>query len=199
MPAIFQSAEGGLLLLIQSLRTPLLNQLFTFYTALGNAGLLFILVSLLLLCRRSTRSIGLSALLALALGFLCTNLILKPLVCRPRPWLDVAGLLPLIAEGDPHSFPSGHSCAAFAAGTVWLMGAKQGWQKGLIFLLSLLMALSRLYVGVHYPSDVLFGSLIGAASALIARKLTPKLPLPHCNPTKNKDKSNKHKERGEHS
>ena len=70
-----------------------------------------------------TRRAGLLALLAMALGFLCTNVVLKHLVARPRPWLVVEGLIHLVAEDDPHSFPSGHTCAAFAAASVWWWGA----------------------------------------------------------------------------
>ena len=171
MLQMLQKMDGASLLVIQELRTPLLNALFGFYTTLGNHGLLFIIVSLALLCWKPTRKVGLTAGLALLLGFLCTNVTLKHLVGRPRPWLDVVGLIPLVNEPDPNSFPSGHSCAAFAAGISWMLGMKPDGKRLIPFLVALLMALSRLYVGVHYPSDVICGSLVGVGCALLARKI----------------------------
>lgn len=169
MLAFFQQMDGGLLLAIQGMRLEALNPLVKGFTALGNAGLLWLLLSVLLLCRKSTRRAGALALGALALGFLCTNLTIKPLVHRPRPWLALAELVPLIHEGDPHSFPSGHATAAFAAGMVW---ARELPRKGLRVLaaaMAVCMALSRLYVGVHYPSDVVCGAAVGALCAWVVR------------------------------
>lgn len=166
-----QNLDSGLLLVIQDLRVPLLDTLFGFYTTLGNHGLLFILISLMLVFYKPTRKVGLAAGLALILGFLCTNVTLKHLVGRPRPWLDVVGLIPLVNEPDPNSFPSGHSCAAFAAGISWMLGMKRNWKRLIPFFVALLMALSRLYVGVHYPSDVICGSLVGTGCALLSWKM----------------------------
>ena len=72
---------------------------------------------------------------------------------RPRPWLDVAGLVPLIQEPDPNSFPSGHTCAAFAAASAWWRALPRRWMRWTGLVLAVCMGLSRLYVGVHYPSD----------------------------------------------
>lgn len=160
--------DGALLLFIQSLRQDWLDPLVTGFTALGNAGLVWIVLSLLLLCRRDTRKGGALALAAMALGLVFTNLTLKPLVSRPRPWLDVAGLVPLIGEHDPHSFPSGHTAAAFAAGMVWTRTLPRRWQRVLAAAAAVCMGLSRLYVGVHYPSDVLAGALTGSLCAWMA-------------------------------
>ena len=96
---------------------------------------------------------------------------LKHLVARPRPWLDVAGLIPLIAEHDPNSFPSGHTTAAFAAGMVWARALPWGWARPLAVVMAVCMGLSRLYVGVHYPTDVLAGALVGSFCAWLALKL----------------------------
>ena len=160
--------DGAALLFIQSLRQEWLTPLVSGFTALGNAGLIWIFMSLLLLCRKSTRKAGALALMAMLLGLVCTNLLLKPLVCRPRPWLDVAGLIPLVAEGDPHSFPSGHTTAAFAAGMVWVRTLPKHWMRMLAAVAAVCMGLSRLYVGVHYPSDVLTGALVGTFCSWLA-------------------------------
>ena len=117
MPEWLLKIDGGVLLWIQEfLRCTVLNGLFQVYTKLGDAGMLWIAVSVLMLCFRKTRKAGLASLLAMLLGLLCTNVALKHLVGRTRPWLTVEGLVPLVAEHDPNSFPSGHTTAAFAAG-----------------------------------------------------------------------------------
>ena len=99
-----QNLDGGLLLAIQGLRQDWLDPIAAGFTTLGNAGVLWIVLSALMLCWRPTRKAGLLALLAMLLGLVCTNLTIKPLVERPRPWLDLP-ILPLLAEKDPHSVP----------------------------------------------------------------------------------------------
>jgi len=168
MAQTLQNLDASLLLVIQSLRMDWLNSLVEGYTTLGNAGLLWIVLSLVLLCRKSTRRAGACGLLALALGFLCTNVALKNLVGRTRPWLDVPGLIPLVEEGDPNSFPSGHTTAAFAAAAAWAGSLPRKWMGALAVGAAVCMGLSRLYVGVHYPSDVLVGALVGTACACLA-------------------------------
>ena len=115
MLSALQGMDAGFLLMLQDARTAWLDPLAAGYTSLGNGGMIWIAVSLAMLCHRNTRPAGMLALCAMLLGLVCTNLILKPLIMRPRPWLDVVGLIPLINEADPNSFPSGHTCAAFAA------------------------------------------------------------------------------------
>ncbi len=170
MLEMFQSLDGGLLLAIQSMRSELLDPLVSFYTSLGNAGLLWIALSVAMLCWKPTRRAGVCALSAMVLGLLFTNVALKHLVGRDRPWLHVAGLIPLVNEPDPNSFPSGHTCAAFAAGLSWARTLPWRWSRPVAVTLAVCMGLSRLYVGVHYPSDVLAGAFIGAACAALVRK-----------------------------
>ena len=170
---IFMSAllalDGNLLLLLQEhVRNAITNPLVQVYTKLGDAGIMWIVLSVLLLCFRSTRKAGIASLFAMILGLLCTNVVLKHLIARPRPWLDVMGLVPLVNEPDPNSFPSGHTCAAFAASLSWWRTLPNFRMKILGIVLAVLMGLSRLYVGVHYPSDVLVGALVGAFCAWVA-------------------------------
>ena len=166
------SADGAALLWIQEfLRCGVLNPLLQVYTKLGDAGMLWIVLSVLLLCFPKTRRAGFLSLLAMLLGLLCTNVVLKHLVARPRPWLDVAGLVPLIQEPDPNSFPSGHTCAAFAAASAWWRTLPRRWMRWTGLVLAVCMGLSRLYVGVHYPSDVIAGALVGLFCGWAAWKL----------------------------
>ena len=177
MVDVIQNLDGALLLGVQSLRVAVLDPLVIMYTHLGDAGMIWILLSAAMLLYKPTRKVGLAGLLALVLGFLCTNVTLKHLVGRERPWLNVAGLLPLVEEHDPNSFPSGHTCAAFAAAVAWAFGTKKVWLRAVCVGAAACMGFSRLYVGVHYPSDVIAGALVGTLCALLAVKIGKTLPL----------------------
>ncbi|MGN1004428.1 MAG: phosphatase PAP2 family protein [Oscillospiraceae bacterium] len=168
--------DSGVLLWIQTyLRGPVQDAVLCFYTTLGNAGALFLIAAALLLCFKKTRKAGVTALLAMAIGFICTNLVLKHLVSRPRPWLDVAGLTALVTENDPNSFPSGHSTAAFAFASALWRTAPSRWMKWAALAAAVLMGFSRLYVGVHYPSDVLVGVAVGLLAGWLASLLVRRL------------------------
>ena len=190
MLEIIQTVDESILLWIQeTVRQGWLNPLVEFYTTLGNGGLLWIVLSLALLCWRPTRKVGAASLLALAIGFLallalllgalCTNVVLKNLVQRPRPYTAVEGLIPLLTSGDPNSFPSGHTCAAFAAGLAWAGTCSARWARIAAVVSAVCMGLSRLYVGVHYPSDVLAGALVGSLAALAALALARRWEREH--------------------
>ena len=167
-----QALDGTVLLWIQEvLRLPVLDGFMTLFTQLGNAGLVWVGISLALLLVPRTRRMGFWALVALLLGLLCTNVVLKHLVGRTRPWLVVEGLTHLVVENDPLSFPSGHTCAAFAAGSVWARFVERRWLKALCILQAVLMAFSRLYVGVHFPTDVLAGCAVGLFCGWLAWRL----------------------------
>lgn len=166
--------DGNILLWIQEyFRQEWMTPIWTFLTSLGDKGMFWILASLLLLIPKQTRKAGITALLALLIGALLTNVILKNLVARTRPYEVIEELILLVGPQSDYSFPSGHSCASFAAAAVYLrmLPGKYGVPA---IVLAGLIALSRLYVGVHYPSDVIAGILIGCFSGwlacLIARK-----------------------------
>lgn len=161
--------EGPFLLWVQAaVRQPWLDPVVAFFTQLGNAGLVWVVLSLVLLCFPRTRRAGFWALVALLFGLLCTNVVLKHMVGRVRPWVTFPALVPVVAEHDPLSFPSGHTCAAFAAGMTWFRCAGKDWLKAVCVGQAVLMGLSRLYVGVHYPSDVLVGCLVGCLCAWLS-------------------------------
>lgn len=164
--------DGGILLWIQEfVRRDWLSPLVKAFTHLGDNGILWIVLCLLLLLIPKTRRAGMAGALALCLSLLCTNLILKPLIDRPRPWLLVEGLVNIVNEPDPRSFPSGHTSAAFAAGTALFRTLPKWWYRAVVMAAAILMGLSRLYVGVHYPSDVLAGALVGAFCGWAGGKL----------------------------
>ena len=161
--------DGQLLVAIQGLHMSWLDPIVSLYTKLGDAGIFWIVLSLAMLVYKPTRKAGALALCAMVLGLLVTHLTIKPLVERARPWLEWP-IVPLVTEKDPHSFPSGHTCAAFAAGMIWMRTLPWRWGRVAAVVLAALMGLSRLYVGVHYPTDVLVGAIIGALCALVIWK-----------------------------
>ena len=151
--------EFELLYMIQKLHTPFLDEVMKGITFLGESGWFWILVAVLLFCQKRTRKIGLAVALSLAVGLLLGNIILKPLIARQRPcWLD--GSIPLlIASPRDFSFPSGHTLASFE-GAVSIFLYRRDW--GLWALaLAVLIAFSRLYLFVHFPTDVLAGIAVG--------------------------------------
>ena len=161
--------DGELLVAIQGLHMSWLDPIVSFYTKLGDAGLLWIALSLVMLLWKPTRKAGALALCAMILGLVVTNITIKPLLSRLRPWLDWP-IVPLVTEKDPNSFPSGHTCAAFAAGLSWVRALPWRWGRIAAVSAAVLMGLSRLYVGVHYPTDVLAGAVIGSLCAWVVWK-----------------------------
>lgn len=172
--ALFSSLDIGILLWIQEhLRSELLTPLFTFITTSGNAGLIWIAITCFLLAFKKTRKAGAVCALALIFSLLFTNFLFKPLVARVRPYDAVEGLVPLIKKPVDFSFPSGHSSAAFAA--AWVMFRMLPKKAGIPALVyAALMAFSRLYLGVHYPTDVLGGILLGILYAMAAMSVYEK-------------------------
>lgn len=169
MLSVIQSMDENVLLWIQDhIRLITFDPLVEFFTTLGNAGILWIVLSIVLVCKKSTRKAGLLSGLALIFGLLFVNLGLKPLIARPRPYVTIENLVPLLTSADPNSFPSGHTCAAFAAGMVWARTLPKGWMRKTAVVQAVLMGLSRLYVGIHYPTDVLVGAVVGSFGAFLA-------------------------------
>ncbi|HCT90921.1 MAG TPA: phosphatase PAP2 family protein [Lachnospiraceae bacterium] len=160
--------EGMFLLFLQDVvRTPVLTWLLTKITALGDAGWFWMFLAILFLFSKKYRTTGQMMVLALLLDFLVVNVAIKNIVCRVRPYEAVEGLMPLIERQVDWSFPSGHAASGLAAATAICLTVKSGWRY-LPLALALLICFSRLYVGVHYPSDVLAGIVIGVLCAVAA-------------------------------
>lgn len=171
---IIRSVDYNILLLIaDKLRGGVLDPVMTVLSLMGNGGAVWIATAVLLLFFRKTRRAGVAMLLALAAGYVIGNLCIKELVMRPRPFVTHSDLTALLDPGDPWSFPSGHALSSFAAATaLWCFHKKAG---ALALVLAALIAFSRLYASVHYPTDVLAGMLIGIALAHAAAFLTDRI------------------------
>lgn len=167
----FSLFEGGFLLFLQeNMRNPWLDVFFTTITKLGNVGWFWIAVGILLLIIKRHRKEGATVLFALLIGFIITNLLLKNIVARPRPYTMIEGLTILITEPSDYSFPSGHTCASVAA-ALTMLGISDRKIGVPACILAVLIGFSRLYIGVHFPSDVLIGAAIGAVSAFTSVKV----------------------------
>lgn len=159
--------DGDILLWIQdNLRAGWLDPIMKFITYLANGGALWIGICVLLLILKKTRTTGLVCSCSLAATFLINNIILKNIVARTRPYEVVEGLNRIIGAQSDYSFPSGHSGASFAVAVVMFMEMPKKYGVPAL-IVATLIALSRLYVGVHYPSDVIAGILTGTLYAVI--------------------------------
>ena len=165
------SLDGNILLWIQQyLRSEFFTPLWTFITTSGNGGLIWIAITCFLLAFKKTRKVGVMCAVSLVFSLIFTNILIKPLVARTRPYELIEGLAILIDKPHDFSFPSGHTTAAFA--TAWVMFRQLPKKAGIpVLVYAFLMAFSRLYVGVHYPTDVIGGIVLGIFYAVAAMKL----------------------------
>lgn len=158
---LHDSAAGGFL-----------DVFFNVVTKLGHDGIALIIISLILMLFKKTRKAGSAMLAGIIVGAVFTNLTIKPLVSRPRPytftdspvyqwWLNAGAQV----ESD-RSFPSGHTTSAMAmvTGLFCVTNKKVSW---LAFFFAIFMGMSRIYLCVHYPTDVIGGLIIGAIGGVI--------------------------------
>lgn len=176
---------------VDSIMNPVLNVIMTFITHLGDTpGIIWFILGLGLLIPRKTRKLGILLFAGLAFASVINNLCLKEIIERPRPYnLDPevwknAGyeyIWPnLIKKSDSWSFPSGHTSTSIGAGFALLLGCRKK-ELGIgipAFIISLLIGFSRIYVHVHYPTDVIVGALIGLLSGLAMYLVFTKLVFP---------------------
>lgn len=166
---IIQHIDINILYWIQNnLQNSFLNPIMIFFTSLGNLGLIWIAISILLILSKKYRKIGLLTLAALIVNTILGEGILKHIIERPRPFTTYPDLHIIIPKPTSYSMPSGHTSASFAAAFMLAYSFKN--LKVYIYLLASLIAFSRLYLLVHYPSDVLTGILLGYISFLIVIK-----------------------------
>lgn len=160
--------EGNILLWIQeNLRCAFLTPVMRVITTLGNAGIFWIVLTLILLIFRRTRRLGVYCAASMLLTLLVVNVAIKPLAARTRPYELIQGLEILVSRPHDYSFPSGHSANSLTcAWTLFRLAPKRYGVPALV--LAILIALSRLYVGVHFPTDVLAGAAIGIAMSEVA-------------------------------
>ena len=147
---------------LQTIRTPIGDALMCFITSLGNVGAIWIVLAVVLIAIPKTRKSGIIVAAALIIDAALCSGILKNVFCRIRPFDVNTAVQVLITKPRDFSFPSGHTSASFAAATA---------------LLACLIAFSRMYLYVHYPTDIIGGILIGITSAYLAYWCQKKIPV----------------------
>ena len=177
----FLSFDLSVFTFLQAGRTKFLDTFMNIVTTLGDEGILFIAIALVLLITKKYRKIGFGMLAFLAIMLVCNNFVLKEIFARERPfnlyetfpgkfsdWNEALGkyVYPDITK-MPHSysFPSGHTSSAFAAGVAILCYNRKGGIPATLF--AFLMGFTRIYVGVHYTTDVIAGAVVGVIYALM--------------------------------
>lgn len=181
---------------VDSIMNPILNVIMTFITHLGDTpGIIWFVLGICLLIPKKTRKLGILLFAGLAISSLINNVCLKELIQRPRPYTDEvvdiwskAGYAyewpSLIKKSSSWSFPSGHTSTSIGAAFALLLGCKKKYLGVGIpaFIISLLIGFSRIYVHVHYPTDVIAGALVGIIGGIIAWLLIEKLFMPKAVP-----------------
>ena len=166
-----QQLDMSILLWIQEhLRIAALTPFWKVITFLGNGGWFWLVAAAVLLIPKKTCRVGITALLSITIGFLITNVLLKNIVARPRPFDAYTEIIPLITRPTDFSFPSGHTCASFACALVFFRMLPKKYGVPAVVLAGM-VAFSRLYLGVHYPGDVLGGFLVAAFASTLAYHL----------------------------
>ncbi len=170
--------DFSILNFIQQCRTEALDDIFTFITHLGDSGAIWILISVLMLFLSSWRKTGIRTLITMAVASVIFTLIMKEVVGRERPFNNPMGLLGADDLIIPipfgrYSFPSGHTLTSFAAATsIFLANKKVG---SVCMVAAALISFSRIYLYVHFLSDIIFGAIFGILSALAVKYFEDKL------------------------
>lgn len=162
--------EFAILDFIQKYMTsPIMDKVMVFITTLGNSGMLWIVLSILLVCSKKYRTTGIIMAVGLIFSLVVGNIILKPAFARLRPFQIKEGIELLIKAPQDFSFPSGHTLASVISATILLLREKKLGIKALI--MAILIAFSRLYLYVHFPTDVIGGAVFGIIIGFISVKL----------------------------
>ena len=172
--SMMQAAELAVLDWLQAhLRCDFLDAVMPWISRICDHGEIWILLAAVLLLLRKHRWTGMSLSFALILDLICCNIVLKPLVGRVRPFLVNTAVELLTAPPADASFPSGHTAASFAAVFALRASGSPLWKPALVLAAGI--AFSRLYLYVHWPTDVLGGILVGAAAGGAGARLADAL------------------------
>ena len=162
-----------ILYLINNIHNNILDKIMITLTNLGDAGIIWIIIAIILLFIKKTRKCGILMMISMILGLIIGNGILKNLIQRQRPcWIDTNILL-LIPNPTDFSFPSGHTLSSFEASIMILLHSKKWGIPAII--LSILIAFSRMYLFVHFPTDILGGAILGTTISILVYYVSEKI------------------------
>lgn len=165
--------ELQFLYMLQELHTEWLDKLMVFITSLGDGGIVWWTIALGMTFSKKTRRCGFTMMAGMALSYLLGNLLLKNLIARPRPCAVDPSVQLLIPYPSEFSFPSGHTLHGFTAATVIFLYFRKIGIGAL--LLAAAIAFSRMYLFVHYPTDILGGMILGIMDAMIVYAIAYKI------------------------
>lgn len=173
------SIDGDILIFIQEhIRNSVCDPIFKGITHLGDAGIFWIVLTIILLCFKRTRKAGIYSACALIGSLVVNNLILKNLVDRTRPYEVVEGLKCIVSPAHDASFPSGHTGASFASAVAMCRQIPKKFAI-LLIILAALIAFSRLYIGIHYPTDILGGLVTGVGLGVLVNIVGDRICAKH--------------------
>jgi undecaprenyl-diphosphatase len=164
MNIFYWNWEFDWLYALQGIHNPVLDTIMVALSTIGDAGIVWILLSLVLLIPKKYRKTGIQMAISIVVTFIIGNLILKNIVMRARPCQIDETVALLVTMPSDYSFPSGHSMNGFTAAIALLYNDKKLGIPAVV--LAALIAFSRLYNFVHFPTDVLFGAALGTVVAL---------------------------------
>lgn len=166
---IINQIDFAILDFLQSIHCEWLNAVMRFFTFLGDKGLIWIGITIVLLVIPKTRKIGACVAAALVVETVLNEFVIKEIIQRQRPFVQNTAIDTIINHPSGYSFPSSHSASSFAAATaIFLYDRRKG---SLAFVLAFFIAVSRIYFAVHFPTDIVVGALVGILVAVLTNKL----------------------------
>ncbi len=178
MTAAITNIDFAILDFIQNnMRSEFSDALMKFFTLLGNGGLIWIFLGLALCCAKKYRLCGVAVIAGLLLGLVLSTWGIKNIVCRPRPFLQNPNITLIIPPPSGYSFPSGHALSSFTAAFLLLM-YRMKYLDIAALVLACLIAFSRIYLYVHFPTDILGGIAGAAIISAAVYYISKKIPLP---------------------
>lgn len=163
---MIEALDYGILEVFQQIQNMFLTHIFKFFTTIGEAGVIWIIAGIFLLIKKESRKYGVIVLLSLLMCLLFGNGLLKNLIARPRPCWRHPEVKMLIGIPKDYSFPSGHTFSSFAGSySIFYWKKKYGY---VAFAMAVMIAASRLYFFVHYPTDIFAGAIFGIFLSMVS-------------------------------
>ncbi len=170
-----QSVDDRLINFVPKMQTERRNKVMIIFTRLGDKGLIWFVLCIILLFNKPTRTLGYNVLGSLLLAHLLGEILIKHIVCRIRPCHKIDSDEHIIKKPKYYSFPSGHTTSSFAVFSVTAFSMSAVALP--VFIIASLIAFSRFYLRVHYLTDIIAGILLGTISGFLAKQLLSTVPL----------------------